>query len=137
MRVLVDSSVLISAFLRPGLPRDLLSAAREGRFALCLSDFLRAEVGRGLRKARNATRYRYTPQQVEAFIADTFGSATLVVTRLPTIEPVCRDPNDDHVLAAAVAAGAGSIVTGDADLLTLGQYRGIRILGVRAFLAEL
>ena len=136
MRVLVDSSVLISAFLRPGRPRDLLSAARQGRFALCLSDSLRAEVGRGLRKARNATRYRYAPQQAEDFIADIFRSTTVVVTRLPAIEPVCRDPNDDHVLAAALAAGADCIVTGDADLLTLGQYRGIRILGVRAFLAE-
>ena len=137
MRALVDSSVLISAFLGAGAPADVLIAVRHGRFALCLSERIRDEVRRGLLKARNTTRYRYTPKQAEAFVASVVRSATHVVTELPPIEPVCRDPNDDHVLAAALAAGAHRIVTGDADLLTLGQYQGIRILGVRAFLAEL
>jgi predicted nucleic acid-binding protein len=60
-----------------------------------------------------------------------------VLADLPAIEPVCRDPDDDHVLAAALAARAEVIVTGDADLLVLGAYQGIQILSVRAFLAEL
>lgn len=136
MRAVVDSSVLISAFLRPGPPHDVLSAAEAGRFALCLSDRLLDETRRGLLKARNRVRYDYTPREAEAFVAGVSHLAAMVVTDPPAIEPVCRDPDDDHVLAAALAADADCIVTGDADLLSLGSYGRTRILSVRAFLAE-
>lgn len=55
---------------------------------------------------------------------------------LPDIGPACRDPNDDHVIATALAVNASIIVTGDKDLLTLGQFQTVRILTARAFLTE-
>ena len=55
---------------------------------------------------------------------------------MPDIGQVCRDPNDDHVLAAALAVKADFIVTGDKDLLSLEVFRGIRIVAARPFLAE-
>ena len=53
------------------------------------------------------------------------------------IGPVCRDPNDDHVIATALAVNAEVIVTGDKDLLALSQHQSIRILTARPFLTEL
>lgn len=45
------------------------------------------------------------------------------------IEPPVRlDPDDDHVLALALAARVGLIVSGDDDLLALGNYQGIPII---------
>jgi predicted nucleic acid-binding protein len=42
--------------------------------------------------------------------------------------PTSRDPDDGAVLACALAAAAGLIVTRDNDLLTLGSFRQIYIV---------
>jgi predicted nucleic acid-binding protein len=47
---------------------------------------------------------------------------------------VCRDPNDDFILECAVVSRADVIVTGDKDLLSLGEYEGIRIVTARQYL---
>jgi uncharacterized protein len=46
----------------------------------------------------------------------------------PLPAPVSRDPSDDEVLALAAASQADLIITGDADLLTLGSHAGIAII---------
>lgn len=46
----------------------------------------------------------------------------------------CRDPEDDHLLELAVSGLADRIATGDADLLVLDPFRGIRILEAADFL---
>ena len=60
-----------------------------------------------------------------------------ILTDLPIIEPVCRDPDDDHVIAAALAATADCIISGDRDLLDLGSHQGVRMLTVREALDAL
>jgi len=47
---------------------------------------------------------------------------------------VCRDPKDDMVLECALQAAAQYIVSGDRDLLVLGEYAGIAIVTPRSFL---
>ena len=49
------------------------------------------------------------------------------------IKPMSRDPDDDRILACALASGADYLVTGDEDLLVLKQYVGTRILAPRDF----
>jgi predicted nucleic acid-binding protein len=56
---------------------------------------------------------------------------------VPDIRGVVRDPNDDMIVACAVAAGADYIVTRDKDLLALGEYDGIAMIKREAFLAIL
>ena len=55
----------------------------------------------------------------------------------PLSAPVCRDPDDDHVLACALAARATLIVSGDKDLLDLHPYQGIPILPAATALQRL
>ena len=60
-----------------------------------------------------------------------------IVADVPDIRGVVRDPNDDMIVACAVAAGADYIVTRDKDLLALGEYDGIAMIKPEAFLAIL
>ena len=46
----------------------------------------------------------------------------------PLPRPVCRDPDDDKVLALALAAKVAFIVSGDKDLLSLSSFEGVRIV---------
>jgi uncharacterized protein len=51
-----------------------------------------------------------------------------VIDPPPLPQPVCRDPDDDAVLALAVAAQADVMISGDEDLLSLQSFEGIPIL---------
>lgn len=67
------------------------------------------------------------------------GYVTLATIVTPAeIDPaILRDPDDDAVLACAVAAGADMIVSGDLDLRDLGSYQGIEIVAPATLLERL
>lgn len=60
-------------------------------------------------------------------------SETEVVEAVALPSQVCRDADDDMILATALAAAADCILTGDGDLLDLKRYEGIPILKVADF----
>jgi putative PIN family toxin of toxin-antitoxin system len=135
VKAVLDSSVLVSAFLTPGgSPGRVLAAGLGGRFEAVLSEAILSETARSLRNRPGlAARYGYTDVEAARYAAD-LAAAVTVLDELRAIAPVCRDPADDHVLAAALTAGAGFIVSGDRDLLELGTHEGVRILAPRPFL---
>jgi uncharacterized protein len=134
----VDASVLVSAFLFPGsVPGRVLKLAGQGTFAMHLSPLLLEETRTALLSARLRDAYGHDEAAVAAWCAGLREAGRMFSGPLPDIGPACRDPNDDHVIATALAVNAGLIVTGDNDLLALGQFRTVRILTARDFLAEL
>lgn len=126
MRVVVDTNIVVSAFLWGGNPRAILEAARRQDITLFTSAALIAELEDVLAREKFAKRVAQVGSSVTQMLGDYLALAHLV---LPTSHPsVVRDPDDDHVLAAALAAQAEIIVSRDNDLLTLASYQGIPIL---------
>jgi putative PIN family toxin of toxin-antitoxin system len=134
----VDASVLVSAFLFPeSVPGRVLKAARQGRLVLYLSPLLLNESRFALLSTRLRDSYGHGDEEVLAWCTELEEVGRLFAALLPEIDPICRDPNDDHVITTALAVNADVIFTGDKVLLELSQYQSIRILTARAFLTEL
>jgi uncharacterized protein len=137
-RAVFDSSVLISAFLRPGgLSDELLTLATRGDFQLILAPEIILETWRKLLSGgRIRARYAYSDERAHRFCRGLLRAAE-IVRDLPQIAGVVRDPNDDMILACAVKAQAAAIVTRDNDLLTLVEYQGVAIITPETFRQQL
>ena len=134
-----DTSVLVSAFLPRHQPRgvsnELLRFVAEGKIELYLSaDIITEALATLVRNRRAQSNYRYTPQMAEAFCADLFDLARVIEDPPPTQGAVPRDPDDDKIIACALAAGAEYVVSRDHDLLSLGAYAGITMIAPEPFL---
>jgi uncharacterized protein len=137
-KAVLDSSALVSAFFTPeGTPASLLAHARRGAFSLVSSVEILDEVTGVLMRPKHQARYRYTLEEVARY-RELLAALSVLVTDLPALKAVPLDPNDDMIVATAVAARADYLVTGDRrHLIVLGHYESIRILSPRAFLSEL
>jgi uncharacterized protein len=130
MKVVLDTNVLISGVFFGGVPAAILTAWREERFELVLSETILTEYRR---VAGELTAGR--PILAEAWVpigAAIASHATLVDTpALPL--PVSADPDDDAFLACAWAAGAEIVVSGDQHLRRVSGWNGIKVLTPRQF----
>lgn len=121
MRVLLDTNVLIAAFIARGTCSELLEHCVRNHALVSsapLPQELEDTLGGKLAFARQEAR------EVAALLRGEME----IVEPVALGEPVCRDPDDDVVLATALAGGCDVIVTGDKDLLVLGKFRDIPIL---------
>ena len=125
MKLVLDTNVLLSAILVPGACRELLKG-RALAHEWFTSPGLLAELA-----AKLSGKLALDPERTPLYLAYRQRAHLVVPRALPA--PICRDPDDDLVLATALAARADVIVTGDQDLLTLRVHAGVRIRSPRQF----
>ncbi len=126
MKVVFDTNVIVAAFASRGLCSDLFELCLK-RHTIILSENILTEVQKvfikkiNLPKAKNNAILQFL-RQTASFIK-------------PVALPLnsCRDPEDLHILGAAVRADAQVIVTGDEDLLVLRKFKTIFIVTPREF----
>ena len=126
--VAADTNIYISALIFAGLPRQFLLAAEDARIHLFISEPIRLELRRILQ-----TKFSWSNDRVNEAMLQ-LESCRELVRPIEMLDVIKEDPDDNRVLECAVAAGARFIISGDNDLLRLGQFRNIRILKVADFM---
>ncbi len=128
MRLVLDTNVVASAVLWGGVPRLLLQAGREKRVSLFASIRLLAELTDILVRPKFERKLAASGLSIEQ-IVDRYAELAAVVQPAVIAPTVLDDPDDDQVLACAVAARADLIVSGDRrHLLPLGSFEGMPIV---------
>ena len=127
MIVVIDSSIWISAIEYGGTPAAAVARAVKSDVLATCSEIdnevfriLSRKFGRDPAVARD----RFQVHLIEALRIRITGE----------VSGVCRDRNDDCILECAFKASAQFIITGDNDLLSLKEFRNIRILNARQYL---
>ncbi|MDO8964292.1 MAG: putative toxin-antitoxin system toxin component, PIN family [Coriobacteriia bacterium] len=126
--VVLDTNVLISAYVFGGGPAALMRAAITGHLTLVTSPTLLAELARIF-----ADKFLWDHERVEAVVLQIARIATIV--RPETRVDVIAHDADNRVLEAAMAGSATIIVSGDRHLLALGSHEEVRILTVAEAIA--
>ncbi len=128
MIAVFDTNVLIAALVTEGLCSKLLHRARVGEFVLILCPFIMNELRRILTK-----KFRLSPEESDLAMETVSEAAGKIIEHDISIIDICRDSDDDNILACALAAGADYLVTGDSDLLGIKNYQNIGIIRPRDF----
>lgn len=123
MRAVLDTNVVISAIFFGGMPLKIVRAAFAKKVELVASRAVLREyreVAERLHVQFPSVNYRRPLSILE--------SKLIIVRPVALGETVCRDPDDDAIIACALGGKAKVICSGDDDLLALSGFRGLEIM---------
>lgn len=126
MKILFDTNVLISAFLTCGISYDVIEDAIH-EHDLYYTDFIIDEFKKIFRN--NFHFSKSVINEFTKFISNYFKKADTS----NIIDRVCRNPDDDQILADAVLKKIDVIISGGKDLLDIKFYKGIKIISPKRY----
>lgn len=126
LKAVLDTNVVVSGIFWKGPPFEILKAWQQGRF---VSPSILEEYRRVVAELTGKC-----PSGVADSILGILESHSLMIDPESLAKQVCDDRDDDKFLEAAVTGKANYVVTGDAALLHVRQYSGIKIVKAAQFL---
>lgn len=136
MRVVLDTNTIISGLLWRGLPGEVFDAANARKYTLLTADELTNELERVLNRAKFAPMLEAIERTAAEFLT-AYRDLAETVTPIPVPADALRDPKDTIFLGCALGGNADYLVSGDQDLLVLGQYQSVTIVSAAQFLTIL
>ena len=126
LRVVLDTNLVLSALVfLAGRVASLRELWQQQQFLPLVSQPTLAELIRAL----GYPKFRLTLAEQEELLADYLPFCTTIAIPNPQPSvPLCRDPMDAPFLQLALAGQADVLVTGDQDLLVLGEECDFSIL---------
>ena len=121
MKILLDTNVLIAAFISRGMCSELFEYCL-AEHTIYISKWILDELYEKLVKKFGFSKTKV--DQVVNFIREN----TVMLTYTPLSSPICRDPDDDHILASAISGNVDCLISGDEDILVLKEFQEIPIL---------
>ena len=131
MRIVCDTNVLVSGILFQGHPRQILTMASRGE----VTNFTSPDLLREAEDVLLRPKFGLRAEQVVGIIA-LFRETFEIVHAARRVRAVAADPGVNMVMAAAAAARADLIVSGDRHLLDQAAWEGIRILSPAEFVRK-
>ena len=129
MKIVIDTNVILSAFLTEGITHRVFNDCIINH-SIYVSEFIENELKRVL-----ISKFEVKEKDVNELI-NFIDSNLSLVKPLNLIPDVCRDEADNYILQLADFIKADIIISGDKDLLTLKQFKKIRILSPRDYFNE-
>lgn len=126
-KVVVDVNIWVSTFIKPhGRYAQLLEEISQ-KGELVASEEILAQAREVVLRPRIKEKYGLTEAQVDKARQAARGYAT-VISDVPGVSVVEADPDDNLIVACAVAAQADYIVSYDPHLTELREFQEIQIL---------
>ena len=133
MKVVLDTNIWVSAIIWGGIPEEIIVLGQKQLLSIATSQNLLSELESTLNKKKIQVKLEALNLKISSLISLVRESVTLYPIEEFNV-PQLRDPDDNIVLATAIAAQSGVIITGDKDLLILGKHQNIRIVTAKDFL---
>jgi len=133
MRVVLDTNVLVSAFLFEQRLGKFVQLIEQGTITPCFVVTTFKELAAVLQYKKFAPLFASANTSIDKILEDLQGRS-IIVDDPKVVPDITADAPDNYILAAAKVAKAAYIVTGDKLLLRVRQFENIPIITPKKFL---